>query len=292
MCCRVLFSVILALGFLPAASAVRAYTLPNSQVLPLHSASTGQDYLLYVSLPRDYAQDPKKRYPVIYTLDADYSFAIAANTTGHFADRGDMPPVIVVSIAYPGGISDMHAYQMNRTRDYTPTHSPEGGYGPESQAVSGGGPKFRDFIVNELIPYVESHYQADGADRTLVGHSYGGLFTTYMLLTRPQAFHRYIIVSPSLWYDKRMIYADEEAYATGHRDLPAKVFFGVGKYENQSEYAMADDMQLMVKQLKSRDYPHLQVTDYVFDQETHNSVFPGALSRGLREVFSDWPGMH
>ena len=167
------------------APAAQAFVVPNSQVVTLHSQQDGEDYVLYVSLPRDYGKDPKHLYPVIYTLDADYSFALAANTTTHFTDRGNLPPVIVVSIGYPGGITSIDSYHMNRTRDYTPTHTLEGGYGPEFQKVSGGGPKFRDFVTQELIPYIGSHYQADPKYRTLVGHSYGGLFTTYMLLTRP-----------------------------------------------------------------------------------------------------------
>src|SRR5882724_2533502 len=192
-----------------ATRAAHPFVVPNSEVVTLHSQKDGEDYLLYISLPRDYGKDPQHRYPVIYTLDADYSFALAANTTTHFTDRGNLPPMIVVSIAYPGGITDLDQYHLHRTHDYTPTYSPAGGYGPAVQKYSGGGDQFRDFITDELFGYVESDYQADPHDRTLVGHSYGGLFTTYMLLTRPEAFQRYIIVSASLWYDGKMIFARE-----------------------------------------------------------------------------------
>ena len=288
---RSLVAGLLLLAAQAPAVAAEPYTLPGSVVLPLHSEVDGEDYLLYVSLPRDYGKDPKQLYPVIYTLDADYAFALAGGITTHFSDRDNLPPVIVVSIGYPGGIGSLDSYHRNRTRDYTPSHTLEGGYGPEFQQYSGGGERFRGFITRELFAYVESHYRADPKDRTLVGHSYGGLFATYVLLTAPEAFRRYIIVSPSLWYDKRMIYAMEESSAKGRKDLAAKVFFGVGAYENDSEYPMADEMREMARKLRARKYPHLEVTDQVFEDETHNSVFPGALSRGLRVVFSDWPGV-
>jgi hypothetical protein len=37
--------------------------------------------------------------------------------------------------------------------------------------------------------------------------------------------------------------------------------------------------------LHQRQYPNLQLTHQVFPDETHMSVFPMAVSRGLRAVF-------
>ena len=45
-------------------------------------------------------------------------------------------------------------------------------------------------------------------------------------------FRRYGIDSPALDWDKELMFKHEAAYAQAHHDLPAKVFFSVGAYEN------------------------------------------------------------
>ena len=72
--------------------------------------------------PLDYAKT-RKSYPVVYMLDADYSFAIVRNVVQHFVERDDLPPMILVAIAYPGAATNRETYKKNRTRDYTPVYS-------------------------------------------------------------------------------------------------------------------------------------------------------------------------
>jgi uncharacterized protein len=266
--------------------ATKPYAVPNTEVIDVRSKKTGASYQLFVALPSDY-HTSKRTYPVVYMLDADYSFALVRNIVQHFVEREDLPPMILVAIAYPGAASDRAVYRMNRTRDYTPAYAPDGGYGAEYQKVSGGGPKFRAFIASELIPLIERRYRADAQDRAIVGHSYGALFATYVLFTQPALFKRYVIVSPSLWYSNRIALTMEEAaYAAGMKPN-ARVFFAVGSFENQpvNKRAMVDDLTELVEKLKSRNYPQLSLRYRVYDGETHNSVFPGAVTRGLLTVF-------
>ncbi len=177
---------VLALVFATVLTA-EPVALPRTTTLHVTAKSNGVAYKLYVSLPRDYEKS-QERYPVIYTLDADYSFAVARNVVEHLADRDHLRWAIVVSIAYDGP----DQYRVNRTRDYTPTHTPDGGYGPEYQKHSGGGPKFRQFLGDELIPLIDRTYRTT-SERTLVGHSYGGLFSSWTMLTT-DLFTGYVIV--------------------------------------------------------------------------------------------------
>ena len=279
---RILLAFTAVLAFTLSAVA-KPYTVPNSEVLALRSKQTGAAYQVFVALPPDY-RTSTKTYPVVYMLDADYSFALVRNVVQHFTEREDMPPVILVAIAYPGAAGDRTTYRMNRTRDYTPTYVPEGGYGAEFQKVSGGGPKFRAFIASELIPLIESRYRADRQDRTIIGHSYGGLFGTYILFTQPALFKRYIIVSPSLWYSKRVALTMEQTAAASGLRPDARVFFAVGSREAGP---MVDNLLELIEKLKSRGNTKLKVRYQVFDGETHNSVFPGAVTRGLLAVFEE-----
>lgn len=262
-------------------AAADSYSIPNTEVRSLHSSHTGVDYQLFVSLPGDYSSS-SKTYPVVYMLDADYSFALVRNVVQHFVEREDLPPLILVAIAYPGAATNRETYKMNRTRDYTPVYAPDGGYGAEYQRVSGGAEKFRAFIARELVPYVERNFRVDPADRTIIGHSYGGLFATYVLLVQPTLFNRYIVVSPSLWYSNRIVFTMEEEAAQSGLRPAARAFFSVGELENP---AMAGDLTALVNKLKSRGNGNLQLTLRIFEHELHNSVFPGAVTRGLLTVF-------
>jgi hypothetical protein len=100
-----------------------------------------------------------------------------------------MPEMILV------GISNA----KNRTRDLTISST------DDSEEGKGDAEKFTDFIENELIPYVESKYPVT-TYRTLIGHSYGGLFTVNTLLNHDILFENYLAIDPSLdWNDQQMV---------------------------------------------------------------------------------------
>lgn len=263
------------------ASSFAPVVLPNTETRYLYSDSVGITYKLYMSIPKSYI-DGNASYPVVYMLDADYSFAIARNIVEHLTDRDDLPEMILVGIAYDGPLR----YRLNRTRDYTPTFVPDDGYGPEYQKHSGGGPDFRAFIKNELIPFMDANYRTRD-ERTFVGHSYGGLFGSWVMFTEPELFDHYILVSPSLWYDNRLIFRLESEYASKHKQLSAKVYFTVGSHEWNSRRNMVTDLRDFTTQVRAHAYSELKIAMKVMEDETHNSVFPAGLSDGLRYLYPD-----
>lgn len=263
------------------------YSPPHAEVIPLHSENTGADYLLYISRP-DASPEAGKTYTAIYMLDPDYSFAIVQSIVRHFVERNNLPPMVIVGIATAGGVDDRGAYKRGRTRDYTPTFVASGGYGAEFQKVSGGAPKFAAFIADEVAPLIEERYGASSEDRTIIGHSYGGLFAAYMLTTKPDVFQRYVIVSPSLWYDDRLIFRLEAEQAKRGEAFPAHVFLSVGAIEQQQ---MSDDITALKAALDARKDASLEVDIKIFEDETHNSVFPAAVTRGLLKVFDAFPAL-
>ena len=50
---------------------------------------------------------------------------------------------------------------------------------------------------------------------------------------------------------------------------------------------MVDDLEAFARQLENRGYDSLTLETQVFPDETHNSVFPAAITRGLRWLFRD-----
>ena len=256
-----------------------AVTLPRTEVRTLR-AHSGIGYKLYVSTPPGYVRG--RKYPVVYLLDADYSFAVVKNVTDHLTQRNHLPEVLVVAIGYQGEQTYPEVYRRNRTRDYTPTHTLDGGYGPEFQKHSGGAAAFRDFIRGQLFPFVEKEYAVD-TRRVLVGHSYGGLFASWVFLTSPELFSGYLVVSPSLWYDQRMMFRLVDGVAREGRP-PARLFMSVGTLEGEQQ-SMLKDLRRLHDALAAREVAGLSMKLLPLEDETHNSVFPAALGKGLRWIF-------
>jgi predicted alpha/beta superfamily hydrolase len=267
---------------------LRPYDVPRTSVIPLKSAINGIAYELYVRVPGSYAAG-SARYPTVWLLDADYSFAIAANHAEHLADRSHIPDQILVAVAYPGVAGNMTRYRMERSRDYTPVFAPDGGYGPEFQKASGGGPAFLRMIAEEAMPLVDRLFRTDPAQRTLTGHSYGGLFASWVLQQHPALFDRYLIVSPSLWYANGWLLEREAAKAWQPLPRPTRVWMGVGAWEQQASGRMVSDLVRFAGQLAARGTPGLKVEHKIFPDETHASIFPAAFSTGIRHLYpTDW----
>ena len=107
---------------------------------------------------------------------------------------------------------------------------------------------------------------------------------TWVALNTPELFEGYVIVSPSLWYDGGMIFAEKAAEADPHGDLLARIYLGVGSRETNREHDMVADLQRLVTMLEGRKYTSLRLSSEIAVGETHNSVFPRAFSNGLRFV--------
>jgi predicted alpha/beta superfamily hydrolase len=93
---------------------------------------------------------------------------------------------------------------------------------------------------------------------------------------------RALLYSKTVW--GTAITMAERAATSGLRPQ-ARVFLAVGAAENQPQAArsMVDDLKEFAGKLKR--FPGLRTRLQVFEGETHNSVFPGAVTRGLRVVF-------
>ncbi|MBL8297164.1 MAG: polysaccharide deacetylase family protein [Rhodanobacteraceae bacterium] len=250
------------------------YSLAGASTLQ-HRGSDGRERVAHIWLP---APPAGQRLPVIVALDGDYAFPLLQAIVRHYLDRGEIPPTAVIGISYPGADTDLLRYRETRSRDYTPSYTLSGGYSAALQAESGNAAQFRDILLDELLPQLAARYPLDLAQASYVGHSYGGLFGAFLLATRPQAFTRYTLVSPSLWYDDGVAFrllARQRFDAAG----APKVFLSVGGLENPN---MAADLRRYAGALATQGLPQAQLRMHVFDEDTHNSIFPAAFTASLR----------
>lgn len=244
-----------------------------------------RQFQISVALPVTY-KDSEQSYPVLYSLDANAEFGMVVETARLLALDEAIPELIIVGIGYPAGGRYGHSVPYRRL-DYTPTvlttkEKKERVLFPLDQPT-GGAPKLLEFMRQQLIPFIEKKYRANPDDRAVFGHSLGGLFSTYALFQTDPVFQRFIIGSPSLLWDAGVMFQVEEKYAEAHTALPAKVFVSIGAKEDY-ELGMVD-FEKFVKVLEKRNYSDLQWNSHIFKDETHVSVLPATISRGLRTVY-------
>ncbi len=117
-----------------------------------------------------------------------------------------------------------------------------------------------------------------------MGHSYGGLLASHVLLERPGAFQGFVVVSPSIWYADRFLLGRAKEVLAARNDLPASAYLAVGSREGNAERDMQVDLRAFRDLLERRSFPGFRSRLDVLEDETHDSVFPAALSNGLRFV--------
>lgn len=253
-------------------------TIPNTELHFVSSKIVGDQFKICIALPKNYA-DTKKKYPVVYLLDANIFFGLVTDAARLLQFGQEIPEIVIVGIGYPD--DDQHLTLRNRDYGPTPYDMPE---------IAGGAEHFLAFLRRELHPYLEERYRIDADDNVLVGDSTSGLFALYTLFHQPEAFRRYIIGSPSIYWDNAVTFEYEARYAATHTDLPVTIFLSVGDLEAIYEpgfAAMVSNVAKLTETLTSRKYPSLKLITHIFDNETHLSVIPATMSRGLRAIFTD-----
>ena len=183
---------IVVLLFLVQVSFGQSNSVKKEFVDTIFSTSLSENREFWVKLPDSYKSNSDQKYPVVYLLDG-FSLQTTLETVydnywGHY-----LPHMILV------GISNKN----NRTRDLT-TSQIKMRRGSVVNNETGGATKFTQFIENELIPHIDNTYPTTPY-RTIIGHSYAGLFTINMLLNHNHLFNNYIAIDPSLDWDNQKL---------------------------------------------------------------------------------------
>ena len=272
----------------PQAAPPEPVTLTHTFVHQLPASDSGRKYWLWVSVPSQYEQIKDKKLPVVFTTDAPYSLPLIRGINAMVGNQGrNIEPFILVGLGYEPGL----ALSGSRSRDYTPTNplrKPDYKREVYRAAAYGEAARYRDYLERQVLPFVRENYRADLGRSTFVGQSYGGLFGTYVLLTRPELFQTYLLGSPSLWFDERAIWEIESRYAAQHQDLKARVRLYAGSFETDRpeprytpNWNLLGDMKEFEALLRSRRYPGLEISSETLAGEDHRTMGPGFFTQGL-----------
>ncbi len=223
-------------------------------------------FVIDVCLPEDY--DERISYPVVYLTDC-YWRREDYKKIRNLYQSGKTKEFILVGIGYP----DDYDFDTIRSRELIDD--------PDS---------FLSLIVNGIMPYAESSYNIDAADRTFCGASYGGYFMLYSLFQSDgiteDVFKNYILASPTFQkksYGQYLAAYEEDYRNRGNTDLNANVYMTVGAEES---FYFVESFGDFIEQLDSRDYSGLNVTSKVYEGKEHYTVWVPTLLEGLEMYLS------
>lgn len=262
----------------------------SSEIFELISKEK-KKYQLKVTLPADY--NSSESYKVLYYLDAWWlsESVLGAYALLHISQQVD--PIILVGISLNGNEKD---WNIQRTFDFTPSPYDISKMGVEMQAgrgesavvlnqqTSGGADSFIEFLESLVFQFIEERYPSFGKSRGLLGHSYGGLFGFYVMQQKPSLFSNFILISPSLWWNKSELIKEEAFSKFINQVSPTFIYSSYGGLESK---LITNSNVAMDKTVNSLKKESLNYKLELFEQSNHNSILPKAIYEGLLFVYGN-----
>lgn len=214
-----------------------------------------RDLIIY--LPPGYDEQPDRRFPVLYLHDGQNLFdgATAFNgqdwhvgqTADYAISAGFVEPLIIVGIYNTG---------KARINEYTPTKVPRLG--------GGRADRYAKFLIEEVKPFTDRDYRTKGDpwNTGLGGSSLGGLVSLYLGLKFSRIFGKIAALSPSVWWNQRIILRFADAAPVEPRP---RIWLDIGTREGPR---IVDDVE------KFRDV--LLHKGWQYDRDLHYDRVEGA----------------
>ena len=212
---------------------------------------SGLTYDISVGIPPIYVEDGSP-HPVIFLLDGNWFFEDFYNS---YDEDDDFLLV---------GINNVD----RRHIDYLPANTCE---------EDGGANEFFNFLISELVPYIDDHYNTDPELRMLFGHSYGGCFIFYALF-RDHGDTFSILFSNDAALACWDVSSMENDYYLSNDSLPVIFYCSAATLEGGYAYTNTP----IIEKIKERNY-----TDLNLRYETFNGTHAGILNEAFSSGF-DW----
>lgn len=247
------------------------------EIHELQSKLLGETRILNVYLPDGYNSKDSIKYPVIYLLDGsadeDFIHIVGLVQYNSFEWIHELPKSIVIGIA-----------TVDRRRDFTFPTSIKADQ--KRYPTTGHSDKFISFIATELQPFIEREFKTTSS-KTLIGQSLGGLLATEILFKHPSLFNKYIIVSPSLWWDNGSLLNTNPEILNASYNQQTDIYIGVGK-EGLTPTAiprvMEVDANLLAEKIKATKTNTVHVLFDYLPQEDHATIMHQAVSNAFRQL--------
>ena len=244
----------------------------------IHSVELSEKRVLNIYLPEGYNEQDTIKYPVIYLLDGsadeDFIHVVGLVQFNNFSWINRIPKTIVVGIA-----------NVDRKRDFTYASTIE-----EEQKrykTAGHSDKFISFIEKELQTYINKKYKTN-ASKTIIGQSLGGLLATEILFKKPTLFDKYIIISPSLWWDNGSLLNYQSGILQANFSQKTDIYIGVGKEglaPSTIPHVMEVDAHLLTEKIQGTQSKNVHVYLDYLPQEDHATITHQAVFNAFRILY-------
>lgn len=210
------------------------------------------DRRLIVYLPPNYRNRPGRRFPVLYLQDGQNVFDgetafvrgqewFVDETAEDLIRRGEIPPLIIVAVYNAG---------ENRIDEYTPTPDPHlqrGGHADE----------YLQHLTQGIKRFIDARFRTlRNAENTAIGgSSLGGLLSLYAGLKYPHVFGKLAIMSPSVWWDNKVILRHVEAMRQRNRQ---RIWLDIGTEEGDVVEEVRQLRELLATRNRGLNYVEAQ----------------------------------
>ncbi|MDO5970862.1 alpha/beta hydrolase-fold protein [Flavivirga aquimarina] len=207
-----------------------------------------------VLLPSDYSTENK--YPVIYITDANYNFEIASTYLTQLIKFNAVPKTILVGITQEKRWDELDVFWKEN------------------------GIKFKDFIFNELIPYINTEYSTSGFN-AIIGHSDGAEYNHLLMLQENNPFRGFINISENLNTD---ISNGISEYFKAYKGKKLFYFIASGKYDSKYRIAAGEAIENFYKNYKNTN---IIFQNKLYDAD-HQNLLSKSLIDGISYIFQDY----
>lgn len=244
----------------------------------IQSVELAEKRILNIYLPEGYNKNDSATYPVIYLLDGsadeDFIHVVGLIQFNNFSWINRVPKSIVVGIA-----------NTDRRKDFTFPTTVEAD--KKRFPSTGHCDKFIAFIEKELQPFIEKKYKTN-ASKTIIGQSLGGLLATEILFTKPSLFNKYIIISPSLWWDNGSLLKHSPEILKENFLPQTDIYIGVGKEglaPTDIPHVMEVEANVLAEKIQHTKSKNVTVYFDYLPQEDHATITHQAIFNALRLLY-------
>lgn len=249
------------------------------QIEEIDSKILNEKRILNIYLPEGYNTNDTIKYSVVYLLDGsadeDFIHIVGLYQFNNFSWIDRVPKSIIVGIA-----------NINRSRDFSYETTIDAD--KKRNPTSGHSDKFMAFIETELQPFIQKKFKTDN-NKTIIGQSMAGLFVTEILFKKPYLFNKYIIISPSLWWDNGSLLNQHAAILNEDFKQKIDIYIAVGKEgltPTEIPRVMEVDANFLAEKLKESKSKTLNVLFDYLPQEDHATIMHQAVMNAFRQLNS------
>jgi len=212
-----------------------------------------------IYLPENYQENEK--YPVIYTLDAEWMFEPIVAQSKILVDFDVIPKTIIVGINHKKRNDDL-------------------GINWETGEFTVKSENFYSFLTRELLPKINKTYSTSGFV-VLVGHSNSATFCENILTQKAQPFNGFVALSQNLFGNQL-----QEYIKFSNQSLTKPIFYFVASGKRDATPRLESGMKLdSLFQINSN--PQIIPLHKLYDAD-HSGIVGQGLANGISHIFSEY----